>query len=789
MDDTSLQRAFRPPPSPVAPPIVFWAALCAVAGILAADGWAASPVEGVLLLFTSLLLLWLAQRWQSPLKPLFVCLALFAGAFLLHAHRLHAGPILPPSLFGTFEGVAREPGQQGPASVRFRFRLTKQFQSIPAGTELLALAKGGEVHYGERWRLSGRLAEPTSYENPGSFSYRRYLERKGITRLLFAEAMERVAPAPWSLVGLGHRLRERALKRLESSIPSPYDQVVASVIFGHRVTSLDNATKETFARAGVMHVVAASGLHLGMLLGALLLLQLLLPPRLEPFGYAATALLLFLYAVMAGLSPSVLRALIMALLFVASFSLRERYDALSALGLACLALLSLDTGRLFDVGFQLSFVAAAGILLTLPWVSYFAPSREGPLGNVLYALYTVFALSVVAALFTLPLVAYHFYRLPLLSALASLYAVPLAALTVPLGLLHGLVLPDFSYPLTAAGLLLTRCSQAVALLPLSNVQSAPPHPAYLLAFYGLLVAVTVAPQGMRRRLGVMLGALILLPALFALWPKPALFVMLDVGQGDALFFRSSSGRVLLVDGGGPIGEGESGDFLGNLVLRPFLAAAGVKRIDAMLVTHPDQDHYLGFEPLLDFFPVGQLLIPDMQILPPRFEAFLSVAQREGIPVTRLHAEMRLTLDESLRGVVLHPPRGGGGYEKPNNQSVVLHLVTSAATLVLAGDVEQEAEEYLLRRGAVPDADVLKVAHHGSRTSSTPAFLRWVSPDVALISAGRGNPYGHPHPDVVARLRAEGAQVLTTQEHGAIIVRLKKPLTVEGWATKQRFIFP
>lgn len=789
MDDASIQRAFRPPPLPVTPSPLFWAALCAVAGVAGADGWRASLAEGVLLVSSALLLLWLSYRWRSPLKPLFLFLFLFASAFSLHAYRLHATPTLPASLFGTFEGVAREPAHQGPASLRFRFRVLEGPAAVPPGTELLVLANGGKVSYGERWRLRGWLYEPSTYENPGSFSYRRHLERKGITRLLFAEAMERAAPATWSLVGLGHRLREGAMARLESSIPSPYDQVVASVVFGHRVTKLDNATKETFARAGVMHVVAASGLHLGMLLGPLFLMQLLLPSRLQLLGYAFVALLLFLYAVMAGLSPSVLRALIMALLFVASFSLRERYDALSALGFSCLTLLFLDTGRLYDVGFQLSFVAAAGILLYLPWVSHFAPARDRPMGSVLHALYIVFALSVVATVFTLPLVAYHFYRLPLLSVFTSLYAVPLAALIVPLGLLHGLVVPLFSHLLTGAGLLMARCSEIAAALPLSNVQSAPPHPAYLLALYGLLVGFAVAPQRSRRPLTALLAAVALLPALFALWPKPALFVALDVGQGDSLFARSSSGRVLLIDGGGPITEREGSDFLGTMVLRPFLAASGVKRVDALLVTNPDQDHYLGFKPILDFFPVGQLLIPDIERFPPRFEAFLSLARLKGIPILRLHEGMRLELDGSLKGVVLHPPRGGGRFEGVNNKSVVLHLQTPAGTLLLTGDVEQDAEEHLLKQGAVLDADVLKVAHHGSRTSSTASFLRLVSPGVALVSAGRGNRYGHPHPDVVARLRAEGATVLTTQEHGALILRLQQPLTVEGWATKERFVFP
>ena len=235
--------------------------------------------------------------------------------------------------------------------------------------------------------------------------------------------------------------------------------------------------------------------------------------------------------------------------------------------------------------------------------------------------------------------------------------------------------------------------------------------------------------------------------------------MLDVGQGDAVLIRDGN-RSLLVDGGG----WSSGDF-GGRVLVPALAAEGVRRLDALVLTHPDRDHCAGLLDLVDYLPARELwLAPGAAAS----SCGRALALRPGPRLRLLWRGERAALG-GWRFEALHPPPGGGGDD--NDRSLVLLATAAGRRVLLTGDIEAAAERELVaaQREALR-ADVLKVAHHGSKTSTTPAFLAAVAPRLALISSGLNNPYGHPHPTVVARLAERGVPTLRTAAAGMVVVR-------------------
>lgn len=268
----------------------------------------------------------------------------------------------------------------------------------------------------------------------------------------------------------------------------------------------------------------------------------------------------------------------------------------------------------------------------------------------------------------------------------------------------------------------------------------------------------------RTRWGVALVLLLLNAAVWApaLAPAPSMtLTMLDVGQGDALVIRTPRGHVLLVDAGPRTPE----DDAGRRVVVPFLRAQGINRVDALLLTHPDEDHIGGAETVLEREPVGRLLVSGIPGDSATYARVLEEARARGVPIVRLAHGQSLDFGDGVVGEVLNP--SGAGEPTHNNGSLVVRLRYGGTSALLTGDAELGAEEEMERTVGDLHADLLKVGHHGSRTSTSEGFLDAVQPRAALVSVGRHNLFGHPSPVVLDRLAAHHIPVLRTDQDGAI----------------------
>jgi competence protein ComEC len=253
---------------------------------------------------------------------------------------------------------------------------------------------------------------------------------------------------------------------------------------------------------------------------------------------------------------------------------------------------------------------------------------------------------------------------------------------------------------------------------------------------------------------------------WALWPRPRLTVtFLDVGQGDAIVVRTAGGGVLLVDAGGRPPDGED---MGRRVVVPFLRSQGVNRIDGLLLTHGDEDHAGGALSVMERLDVRRILVPDAPQQGETFDRVLAEAARRRIPVARLSRGLRLDWSDGAAAEVVNPAGTAAPTESENDASVVLRLRYGVTSLLLTGDAEAEAEARMAAAGGI-EADVLKLAHHGSKTSTTERFLEAVRPRAAIISCGKRNRFGHPHPDVTERLERRGVRVFRTDRDGAVTV--------------------
>lgn len=628
-------------------------------------------------------------------------------------------------------------------------------------------ARGPEILDGDRVSAWASLRLPRGFGNPGSFDVLAQARRDGVhlfgycksARLLTREGRGDVG---WLRAGSAQARRWARARLAALVLPGAEQGLVRAMVLGDR-SGLDPETEEAFRASGTYHVVAISGAQVALLAGLLLW-----PLRRLGVGPLPTALVVCLclvfYAELVGGQIPVVRAAVMAIVVVLGRAFDLEADLVNLLGLAAALLLLVRPCSVGDVGFQLSFLATLGILILTPPLLEKAPRLPLRLEVALAA-----SFAAQAALVTL--LAWHFHRLAPAALLLNLAAVPLsgAVLVAGLGALAISVLasplgPQAGAVAWIAAHALIRTGDLVRWLPALDVRVATP-PGWV---FGLHAAGLVAfPDARRRKRGlVLLGVAVVGLAVVGGAAKEAdgrlHLTVLDVGQGDCLAIRSPRGRVLLVDAGGAAG----GRFdFGEAVVGPYLWSQGIARLDGLVVTHAHPDHVGGVPFLLQAFRVGEV-----------WEGPAPVADAPYAILDRTLRAARVERRTVLRGVrrnwddveieVRGPrPRGRPPWTTRNDDSVVLSLRFGRVTFLLAGDIEAHGEAEL---GRVPAA-VLKVPHHGSRTSSTPAFVAATSPRVAIVSAGFRNRFGHPHPDVLERYLSQGSLVFRTDRDGAVTV--------------------
>ncbi|MBI2881793.1 MAG: DNA internalization-related competence protein ComEC/Rec2 [Candidatus Tectomicrobia bacterium] len=720
--------------------------------------------------------------------------ALAAGLLLPHVRMpWHAEPV--PLSSDRVDLVARvdTPLDRGRSTDHVFLRLEKierAEKNVPvAGRARLTLYwTGADLKYGDRVRVSGvRLHRPKGFGNPGSFDYETYLAARGIvavggvSRPAQLALLERGTGSP--LLSWLYSVRERLLGAIQSGLPPREAAVLSALLYGERRTVPSN-TQSDFYISGTGHLLAISGLHVGFvvlfLFGSLRwgarrvprgicvrLPAFLTPDRLAALGAIP---LLLAYMILAGARVTTVRATIMVVSYLLARFLQRDRDHFNTLGLAALLILLWDSRFLFDVGFQLSFVAVLVILVT---ARTFVPKDK---------LRDFIRVTVLVSLAMIPILAFHFHRVSLYGVAANLALIPVASILVPAGLVAsvlGAAIPSLSsllfFPVQYLALLLVEGARWFAVLPKSALRIPPPTPLMLLALYGPAAAWLLLRRH-RNWTRLAVGASLAVLGVSVLWTSlgpvrsahrgELEMIFLDVGDADATFVRLPDGRTLLVDAAGKLSETFD---VGEAVVVPYLEKHWVRRLDYVLLTHPERNHAGGAPAVFQALSVGELWESGLPSANPLRARVLRAAEERGVPVRRLRRGATIP-GRGYRIEVLHPlPQARTARRRPDNdQSVVLRLTHGKVRVLLTGDLERKGERVLIRSGQDLRAEVLRVPHHGSSTSSSPALLREVRPRAAVISAGR--PWmGHPSRAVLSRYEGLGTAVFRTDWDGAVRV--------------------
>ncbi|MGW8319654.1 MAG: DNA internalization-related competence protein ComEC/Rec2, partial [Candidatus Promineifilaceae bacterium] len=768
--------------------IIYLAAAWLV-GLWLASVTAASSQSWLVLGISSLGAALLLGRFRQPRAWLLGLAFLSLGA----ARYAAAQPNIDPGRVAYYNGreqvlvtglVAGEP-ERNERDLQFHLRaetlaLDDYNRQEVEGLVLVTTPLDPRIRYGTRLQAAGRLESPPQGT---TFDYAAYLARRGINSAMNRPEITILAPNQGSPVYQNiYRLKDRARQTIDRLLPDPQGALLAGILLGDD-SQLPAELADQFRTTGLTHIIAISGFNMAILAGILLALGRPLFGQRWSGWFALAGIAL--YTLLVGAGASVVRAAIMAGLFIIAARLLGRPTfAPAGLFTAAILMTLANPFTLWDVGFQLSFAATLGLMLYVgPWANWLENRLQGQTGpengRQAARLVSEILLSTLAAmLLTLPLIMVHFGQLSLVSPLANLFALPAQPAVMTWGGLAtvaGLFFEPMGQALAwVAWLFLTYTIGVVRLFARLPAAAVPVtfHPAAAFFSYGLIFSLTwlnrQSPEERRIQLGRLApkkpwrlilaggGLAAILALAFALsQPDGQLHVVfLDVGQGDATFIQTPGGRQILIDGGP----------------HPTVLAARMgaqmpfwdRELDLVVATHSDGDHVGGLTAAFDHYRVGRLLTNGQEVVGDAYEALRQAAEANGTSIDEVRAGQTLILDEAVALEVLgpiQPPMDVGD----NDSSAVLRLVYGDFSLLLTGDIGQAAESDLLASGREVQAVVYKAGHHGAKTSSSAAFLAAVSPQFIVISAGSGNRFGHPHPDVLQRAAEIGATVLRTDE--------------------------
>ena len=713
----------------------------------------------------------------------------------IDTERIFINPPSPPFNKGGMGGFIPSPIKDFGGKVTGKILITVGSPSVNPHTKDFGV--GVKVNYGDRIRFVAKLRIPRNFGNPGEFDYAGNLAREGIYATGYVENERWIAvlgnEPQHGLRLMVERLRDKIRDFIDGS-GMENSAIIKALIIGEE-GGISQETRNSFNITATTHILSISGLHIGIVALAAywvtfqllrLSAKLTLAVNIRKLAAVSGIIPVLLYGAMAGFSVPTLRSVIMVLIFIIAVLADRERSLYNTLAVAALIILIMSPQAPYDISFQLSFISVLAILYLVPKIQTLWKQRENmhkllpphP-ARKLFANYFLspLAVSIAASLGTAPFVAWHFHRVSLIGIFANLIAVPLMGFAA---VILGFISCLGSFFNQSAALIILKLADIsinvslwivdlFAEIPYASVFTTTPTITEAILFYLLIICVVEFNKARLFQYGIAVVMLCFIVD-YSFWHyglnhNPNLKVtFISVGQGDSALVEFPYGKRMLIDGGGFYKE----DFdVGERIIAPFLWKNKIKKIDYLILSHPQTDHMKGLNFIAKRFDVKEFrwngeagndwtYTELMQALDTHhIKKFITNSSTPPLNINGVHISF------------LNPSQGS--HLDVNNNSLVVKLKYKDVSLLFTGDIGAAGESALLNQDKDIGATILKVPHHGSRTSSTIDFLNKVKPELAVASVGYINPFGFPHPEIAQRYKDLNISLLRTDIMGAITI--------------------
>ncbi|HCT65579.1 MAG TPA: DNA internalization-related competence protein ComEC/Rec2 [Lachnospiraceae bacterium] len=631
------------------------------------------------------------------------------------------------------------------------------------------LNHGVLVNQGDLIAVRGNISVPQTPNNPGGFNQRAYANAMGINYQMVGEKVTKYGESHRAIYDSIADFRQKINAVYDSIFPPSEAGLVKAMVTGD-TSGLEDDIRGLYSNTGISHILAVSGLHTGILAFLLLWILRKCVGINKRIASAVVMVILLGYAVFAGEKPAVVRAVIMMEIILFGNIIYRDKDIFNSLGLAAIIILAINPYQLWDVSFQLSFVTVGGLILAGKFIMGGYTFKQ----KLIYS----FKIGAVVNIVSFPIVAWHFYRLPLYGCFANLIVLPLIGILVGCAMISGLIGLVWIQGATFLGgtvFVILKIYEGVCIfftsLPFSTVLTGRPPLVCIVFYYTLILIIFFWRfKGKKIAFGINLMVLLFLIIGNRLITKNTEVAFIDIGQGDCAVIHTYDNKTYVIDGGGET-QTVFGNNTGKTDIIPYLESKGIATVDGVFITHMDTDHAMGCAELIAFYQVENVYMSKYDWADDGLYEFIKLlANRSGTKINYIGAGEDAKINEQTTMECVYPyDQKIIDDDNDNHGSLVLKLCVGEKSILFTGDAEAQDEMLIMLGGADISADVLKVAHHGSRNSSTGKFLEAVGAKTAVISCGKNNNYGHPNPEAVKRIEDTNATIYTTPNDGCITI--------------------
>ncbi len=621
------------------------------------------------------------------------------------------------------------------------------------------------LKYGMRIKIRGNFLEPEERRNYKGFDYKQYLKTRKIYGSIKSNNIEIIGKEQTNIIArTSNNVRNKIIETANKILPNYTQGLLVGILIGEKTKIPENII-ENFSISSLSHILATSGTHISYIILGItyLLLKSKIPKRTS---YFLINLILIFFMFIVGFTASVVRASIMGILLISGKIVHRKPDVLTSMAISLIITLSYNPFSIQDIGLELSYLGTLGIvILNRPIKNYII----NKLPKIPKQIIEIVSVTVSAQILIIPILILKFNTVSLTFILSNIIAIPITGIIILYGYINifvGIfaikVANKMSIILNILLKIIISISNIISKLPFSKILIPTPNIIYILLYY--LIILNFQKEKYLKILLITLILILSINVIYSIFPQQLEIHIVDVGQGDCQLIITPRGKVMIIDGG----EKEN-------VLLEYLLDKQIMKIDYMMISHFDSDHCYNLIEILENLKINNLIVSRQIEETELFNRIIKICQQNGTNVIIVEAGKEINIDKEIKLKILWPTRDINEINSINNNSIVARMEYNQFSMLFTGDIEETVENRLIEiySKELLNTTVLKVAHHGSETSSNEGIIKLIAPKISVIGVGKDNKFGHPNKEVIRRIEEQNSQLFRTDLNGEITIKVNK----------------